>query len=370
MKVTKDNYEAFLLDWKEGTLTKPDEEALFSFLEAHPHLKEYDFELLTLHPDPQSIFSKRRLHFEVPCEENRTYFYVAALENELNEIENKQFQVFLAKNKRYQKEFNQFKKTRLTPVSVSYPDKSSLHAIAEKETKTLFLPKRWWSVAAVLLFIIGSAYFFTLKEEVTRPSVSIAELIPELNRNSQDKNEAQSEVSTKVAAKEKTDLDPPQEKKSPRERNIKQPRENKTVKAIHEIREKTTEAKTTRSNKFPNERTRIEKEKRASEELTLVVESLNPDLNQEENLTNKSDAQIVQEITAPISISEYLLNNITKKTPLAKLLNNNKTLLETLNEGLSKINNEEQYIAKKEGDRMKTCFKIGQFSLERNIAVK
>ncbi|MBI3509446.1 MAG: hypothetical protein HY064_02200 [Bacteroidetes bacterium] len=125
MKITRENCEAWFLDYYEGNLSKEGVEEMFAFLVMNPDLKEIfdSYEDVYFDNDNKIKFEgKDALKKEVPAssedavsETNYQQWFVAFLEGELNTDGVAQVNLFLEKNPHLQGEMELLKKTILIP---------------------------------------------------------------------------------------------------------------------------------------------------------------------------------------------------------------------------------------------------------------
>jgi hypothetical protein len=189
--ITKENIEAYLLDFLEGNLKTNELLELDFFLKENPSYNS-DFELVKLEKDNLSNFDKstlkKNLVFEpVVFQEIREgtaeeKMFVASTENVLSEAEMIHFKNHLIENPIAQKEFAIYKNTRFeADDSIIFPNVSQLK---RKETKVfVFNSFAKWSAAAIAVGI-GFWLFFgsnsmqrnvvtkkipNLRKEVTNP---------------------------------------------------------------------------------------------------------------------------------------------------------------------------------------------------------
>lgn len=139
--VTRDNYEAYLLDYLEGELSVELVAELVVFLEANPDLKEdLDTEMLPhLKPDAkESTLDKSSLKRTITevggiTATNYEDFFLQEFEGQLNDAEQAALQTFLAANPDLEKERAYYQRTRLQPdVNEGYDQKELLehHIVA------------------------------------------------------------------------------------------------------------------------------------------------------------------------------------------------------------------------------------------------
>jgi len=147
MKINKDNYEIFFLDYHEGNLLPEQEKDLLSFLEAHPGLREEfeAFRMVTLEKDEAIQYpAKEQLRKGVVTSSNYETFYAAYVEGDLDEEERTATEAFAQGDPQRGKELNLMKKTLLRPdLSVKFPAKDSL-----KRQKVVPLARRFYYYAA------------------------------------------------------------------------------------------------------------------------------------------------------------------------------------------------------------------------------
>lgn len=165
--ITKENIEAYLLDFLEGNLNANELLELETFLSENPTYNVH-FELLHLEQDEQLDFNKSSLKKNPIFEPNAFHgihegtieekMLVAATENVLSETEMVHFKNHLINNLAAQKEFSIYKKTRLTvDNAIVFPNVSQLK---RKEGKVfVFNSLTKWSAAAMVIGI-GFWLFF------------------------------------------------------------------------------------------------------------------------------------------------------------------------------------------------------------------
>lgn len=153
MKIARTNYEAFFLDYYEGTLPEPQVAELMLFLEQHPDLKEqfYDFENISLNDfeDDIAFGNKEELKKAQITEDNFEEMAIAYTEGLLNKEQEKELLAFAEKDARYKKQLELFAKTKLPLEQISFGDRSKL--LKKEEEQTAFSAGEF--SAAELLFI-------------------------------------------------------------------------------------------------------------------------------------------------------------------------------------------------------------------------
>lgn len=156
MKINKENYEAFLLDLWEGTLSEDEKVMLYKFLEENPQLKEED--ALNLLGDisitkEKTGFDTSSIDFEKINAKNSEYFFIAYAEGDLSSEEMILVDEFLLENPSLKQKFTQFNKAKLPNETILYPNKKKLAGV--KTPVIPFHTKRWiLSFAAASIAIL------------------------------------------------------------------------------------------------------------------------------------------------------------------------------------------------------------------------
>ncbi|HEY3370867.1 MAG TPA: hypothetical protein VGK10_08475 [Prolixibacteraceae bacterium] len=152
MKITRDNYEAFFLDYLESKLEETMIDEFLDFLEQNPDLKEelHLFENIHL-PEEQVVFSgKAHLYKSVGQEKAAIEIKtIALLEGDLKDEERESFEAYLATHPEGQSDYDLLTKTRLVADSgIKYPHKQNLYR--KSGTTILFN----WVIRAAAVFVI------------------------------------------------------------------------------------------------------------------------------------------------------------------------------------------------------------------------
>lgn len=124
-----ENYEAFLLDLWEGTLSEEGKIMLSRFLEENPELKEDDaLDLLNdiSIVDAHEVFDKSTIRFDEINLNNYEYFFIAYAEGDLSQNEMSSVDEFLNENPALSQKCTQFKKAKLPLETIEYPNKEKL----------------------------------------------------------------------------------------------------------------------------------------------------------------------------------------------------------------------------------------------------
>lgn len=159
MKIDRNNYEAYFMDYLEGNLDENVVNDFIEFIQQNPDLKE-EMELVrsvSLPPEEQ-VFSKKtnlyRENYDREKEFNRAA--IAQIEGDLNDDEKPAFEDYLSRHPEKQKEVALFSNTKLQPdESVQFSKKNKLYRHSARRSILL------WSgrVAAVMVMAL-SVYLF------------------------------------------------------------------------------------------------------------------------------------------------------------------------------------------------------------------
>lgn len=132
-KIDLNNYEAYFLDYMEGTLSVEEKHDLFQFLELHPELKaemEEDFGMVELMPETVSFDSKESLKVDesqlVLTPTTVEEIMIASVEGQLTEVHEQELMNYIASEK-LEKTYAYYKATILKPdTKAIYPEKEKL----------------------------------------------------------------------------------------------------------------------------------------------------------------------------------------------------------------------------------------------------
>lgn len=176
-KINLHNYEAFFLDYSEGSLTKIQVEELMDFLKENPSLQaelEDSFEGIELVPAFGSELDKSFLKKEGIQEEEVEELMIASIEGQLSKEQEYELTTYVSDNS-LQKTFSYFKNTILVPnVLETYGNKSEL-----KKRDAIIIPLgyRIAAAAAVVVLFFGLYLNNNLSGEATlSDSVQTAEV--------------------------------------------------------------------------------------------------------------------------------------------------------------------------------------------------
>jgi hypothetical protein len=154
-KINIENYEAFLLDYMEGTLSTEDLVSLQIFAAQHPHLNIdlNDLELVELSAEEIQFNEKENLKKSPVSDEQ----FVAYIENQLSSEEKQKLETICLSNDILAKELQLFKKTIVGPdANIVFKNK---HSLKKQETKVLWLFSREVLAAAASLLLLFGLWF-------------------------------------------------------------------------------------------------------------------------------------------------------------------------------------------------------------------
>lgn len=131
MKINKNNYEPYFIDYLEGNLDEKLVDDFLEFLQQNPDLKEELAMFKSVSLEPEEIkFNKRELLYKNKFDSEDVFnnTSVAFMEGDLTDGEKEQFAKYLELNQEKNKEFHLFEKTRLEPdLAVTFKGKNRLY---------------------------------------------------------------------------------------------------------------------------------------------------------------------------------------------------------------------------------------------------
>lgn len=171
MNINIHNYEAYFLDYHEGTLSLELVKELMEFLSRHPELKEEleSFEAVTLNAPLKITYEEKenlKKYTGKITSSSFDEYAVEYVEGILPGERQKELAAFINLNPHFEKEFELYKKTKLTPdTAIVFDDKASLK---KKESK----PVIWyWSAAASVAILIGAFFMVNRNESPNKKNV-------------------------------------------------------------------------------------------------------------------------------------------------------------------------------------------------------
>jgi hypothetical protein len=161
MKITRENYEAFFLDYHEGQLGESQRQDVLLFLQENPDLRaEFDaFEIIEVTPPAQTFSGKESLKKKGITVDNYLNYFVAYHEGDLSSSGRKEVEQFAVTSPELAKELELFGKLKLAPdPKIIFKHKKGLH----RQAKVIQLNRAFirYAAAAVLALLILT-YFYT-----------------------------------------------------------------------------------------------------------------------------------------------------------------------------------------------------------------
>jgi peptidyl-tRNA hydrolase len=186
MKINRNNYESFFIDYLEGNLDEKLVDDFIEFIQQNPDLKEELslFETVSIGQEEITFNKKELLYKEKYDAENEfNQAAVASLEGDISASEKTDFENYLSTHPEKQKEAKLFRLTKLQPdQSIIYSRKNKLYRQSAGRTVLL-----WTSRAAAVIIVALSVYVFINK--------SSNKIIPENQVASVEKSTDKIEIS-------------------------------------------------------------------------------------------------------------------------------------------------------------------------------
>jgi hypothetical protein len=169
--ITKENIEAYLLDFQEGNLSQFEIKELMDFVALHPEFKD-DLDIQSLPIDFSIEFSNKEslkkstvikpVVFDSLDENESELFIVAKIENELNATEELHFNRVLQADKNFESQFKAYSKT-IIPVdnSLIFENKDELRKVGVITPLFNFKLALSYAAAASVLLVAGYLFFRT-----------------------------------------------------------------------------------------------------------------------------------------------------------------------------------------------------------------
>lgn len=349
MSITINNYEAYLLDYFEGSLSTNEKADLIAFVFAHPELEiELDDNLHYLEKEENtSQIDKTKLKSLAVPSDNE---YISFIENQLTGAEKKDFKRLIETNKTYKDNLSIWEKTILDKPEITFPKKRSL---------------KHYSITPVVYSIMSAAAIFILFFTVFNNS-----------GNRQYFSNKSIPVNTQIAKETEEDIF--------NFNNTHYSEDSFSRAEVHVIKPNNFVAKnisgdTNLTKQYSNESTEIqnnpdseiaqenkiinhsdETEKKVSVDSTILPSpNLNPKTESEQTFAqekNSDDYRVNKKDT--YSVKEWVVNKLQEKDILDST-ENNPTVLEIA------ANTIGEFDSKEDENEKVTVFKIGKFEYYR-----
>ncbi|HPE76050.1 MAG TPA: hypothetical protein P5210_05680 [Draconibacterium sp.] len=188
MKINRNNYETFFVDYLEGKLDEKLVDDFIEFLQQNPDLKEELslFENISI-GNEEITFNKKEFLLKEKYDVEQVFneAAIAALEEEIPASEKAEFEKYLSKHPEKQKETDLFKLTKLQPdESIVFSRKNKLYK-KEAGRSILLWPMR---VAAVFLVALSVYIYIERTSETLKPEnqIAVLEKVPEKKPNTEE----------------------------------------------------------------------------------------------------------------------------------------------------------------------------------------
>jgi hypothetical protein len=175
MKITRDNYESFFIDYFEGNMPESTIDQFLDFLNQNPDLKEelHLFEEVNL-PEEHIVFQEKKQLHKNEAEETRRLenIAIAYLEGDWDADENKTIEDYLSANPEFKREYDLIAKTQLKPdLGIKYPDRQKLY---RKSSATIVM--NWTARTAAVVILIWGIHSVIPTQNNTLPEKAIQKL--------------------------------------------------------------------------------------------------------------------------------------------------------------------------------------------------
>lgn len=162
-QITRNNYEAFLLDYMEQNLSPDVVAELMLFLEQNPDLQAELEEMqgFVMADAPKVVFENKQALKKNALEN----LMIAEIEGLNNSQESEELKQAISKDKEQEKAFLLYQKTLLKPENIVFENKSDLK---QKETKVI--PLYWWVSSAAAILIMFFLFRGLNNMEKAKPS--------------------------------------------------------------------------------------------------------------------------------------------------------------------------------------------------------
>jgi len=160
MKITRENYEAYFLDYHEGQLGEDQKQDVLLFLRENPDLRaEFEaFEILEVAPPAQTFSGKEFLKKKGITTENYNNYFAAYHEGDLSSSDRREVEHYAAGSPAREKELELYGKLKLKPdPEIVFKNKKSLRRPATViQLNSTFI--RYAAAAVIALLVI--TYFY------------------------------------------------------------------------------------------------------------------------------------------------------------------------------------------------------------------
>lgn len=164
MKIDRNNYESYFIDYLEGNLDESLVDDFIEFLTSNPDLKEElsMFEPVSVEPE-NTVFGKKELLFkeELDLETKFNNAAVASIEGDLSDPEKTALEKYIATHPEKEEDLTLFAKTKLVlDQNIVFSKKNRLYKKTLVKTITM-----WGSRVAAVMILATSVYLFIQNNE-------------------------------------------------------------------------------------------------------------------------------------------------------------------------------------------------------------
>jgi hypothetical protein len=180
MRINKENYELWFIDYLDGKLNAIDQETLRAFLNENPDLeRELElYESYTLQPETLHFTGKENLkkfEADVMGLEPVDYLLIKQMEDGLNDIEEEKLASFTKEDETVIGRGKEYHKTRLVHESVIFPNKT---AMLRHRIRPAIFYISGVSASAILAILFFLGWYFTGVEQVGEEPITMNRLSP------------------------------------------------------------------------------------------------------------------------------------------------------------------------------------------------
>ncbi|MBT3385037.1 MAG: hypothetical protein HN778_01525 [Prolixibacteraceae bacterium] len=237
MKINKNNYEAYFIDYLEGKLDEKLVDDFIEFLQQNPELKEELslFESISIEPENVLFNKKETLHKQkLDSEAEFNKAAIANLEGDISQTEKTEFESYINEHPEKKRDVSLYAKTKLHPdEAILFNKKKKLYHYSVG--KTIFL----WSGRVAAVLVLAFAFFTFFDKPVTQiiPDNKIALL--EDKTNKKEVNSAAKKLPSEIKKSDtkklqKNNSKPKSEKIKPQAKPKKSVRESTQGRLNHE----------------------------------------------------------------------------------------------------------------------------------------
>ena len=349
MKIDRNNYEAYFLDYLEGNLDKNMVDDFIEFLQQNPDLKEELSVVETVSVVPENVsFNKKNSLYKEKLDSEKEFDQaaIAALEGDISATDKNDFENYLVNHPHKKRDVVLYEKTKLRPdETIIFKNKKKLYR--RSAAKIVFL----WSsrIAAVLILAFALFALFNNKTNPVAPDNKIAKVEKSVVQKTTPVLIKEPVISKKAETKIKAEAKVKENKKE-----TLKPKNRKTG-PIH----KTKKANKTKEEKQPRKMVTV---KRAPIEIPPEMNSITASVSKKQlpikmgvmHITIPDDAGLygdeillADKIKEKTGLDKFEFNKITKAgLNLVETISKNKFQYETNEKGkVTKYNYKSRLLA-------------------------